>query len=80
MTISGKTGDFWPEEIKRLQKAYNEFKQRKSEGTGSAWGEHYKLAKMLGEMGVNIKGKDSVQIEAITEHILIYRSMPKDDD
>jgi hypothetical protein len=77
MKIPGKTGDFWPEEIERLQQAYAEFKQRKSEGTGSAWGEHYKLALVLRDIGVEVKGKEGAELEYLTEYVLTYRRIPK---
>lgn len=74
--MTGKTGDFWPEEIEQLRQAYAEFKARKSEGTGSAWGEHYKLARVLGQMGVDVKGKEGSEIEHLAEYVLTYRRKP----
>ena len=77
MKIPGKSGDFWPEEIDRLQTAYIEFKRRKSEGTGSAWGEHYKLALVLRNMGIDVKDKEGAELEYLTEYVLTYKRKPK---
>ena len=35
-----REGDFYPEEIERLRRAYLEFLEIRSTSTGSAWGEH----------------------------------------
>lgn len=68
--------DFYPEEIEELRKAYTEFLQIKSEGTGSAFGEHYKLRALLRRMGVTEDFESSSQIENYVEHVLTYGTKP----
>lgn len=68
--------DFFPEEIEKIKKAYFELKRRKSEGTGSAWGEHYVLLKVLRECGVDETFEASSQIENYAEYVIIYGKKP----
>ncbi len=67
---------FYPEEIKRLREAWLKMRQRRSEGTGSAWGEHYILRKILRECGVHIEFESSSQIENYVEHVITYGEAP----
>jgi hypothetical protein len=71
-----KEGDFYPEEIERLRQAYQEFLEIRSESTGSAWGEHYKLRQLLREMGVHEQFESSSQIENYVEHVITYGTKP----
>ncbi|GEM_PF-4720044 len=68
--------DFYPDEIERIKQAYFELKRRKSEGTGSAWGEHYLLLKVLRECGVDAEFEASSQIENYAEQVIIYGKKP----
>ena len=72
-----KFGDFYTEEIDRLTVAYREMKDIKSEGNGSAYGEHMKLALILRECGVHDKMEDSVTVEWYVEEIITYGRKPK---
>lgn len=50
--------------------------QRRSEGTGSAYGEHYILVSILRDCGVEDEFESSSQVENYVEHILIYGEAP----
>ncbi len=68
--------DFYPEEIERLRKAYQDFMEIRSTSTGSAWGEHYKLRLILREMGVHEQFESSSQIENYVEYVITYGKKP----
>ena len=71
-----KKHKFYPEEIKRLDKAWREMMQRRSDGTGSAWGEHYILVSILRDCGVYIEFESSSQIENYVEYVITYEKEP----
>ena len=50
--------------------------QRRSDGTGSAWGEHYILVSILRECGVYIEFESSSQIENYVEYVITYGKEP----
>lgn len=54
-----KRHKFYPEEIVRLEKAWREMIQRRSEGSGSAWGDHYVLVAILRDCGVDAEFESS---------------------
>ncbi len=74
---NGKFGDFYIEEIEKLRDAYREMKEIKSEGNGSAYGEHMKLALILRECGVHDKLEDSATVEWYVEEIITYGRTPR---
>ncbi len=71
-----REGDFYPEEIEKLRRVYMEFLKIRSDSTGSAWGEHYKLRLILREMGVQEEFESSSQIENYVEHVITYGKKP----
>lgn len=77
VTYMEKFGSFYPEEIEKLTTAYREMKEIKSEGNGSAYGEHLKLAKILRECGVHDRLEDSATVEWYIEEIITYGRTPQ---
>lgn len=71
-----KSNKFYPEEIERLRDAWHKMIQRRSEGTGSAYGEHYILVSILRDCGVEDEFESSSQVENYVENILIYGEAP----
>ncbi len=69
--------DFYPEEIEELRRAYIEFCKIKSEQSGSAFGEHYKLRALLRKFGVAEDFESSSQIENYIEWVITYGTKPK---
>lgn len=67
---------FYDEEIEKLRGAYQQMQEVKSEGNGSAFGEHYKLARLLRSFGVSLDFESSSQIENVVEHIITYGEVP----
>jgi hypothetical protein len=64
--------EFTDAEIAKLRRAYENFQEIRSEGNGSAYGEHYVLIKLLRQCGVSPVFEASSQIENMIEHILTY--------
>ncbi len=50
---------------------------RKSGSTGSAFGEHYVLVKILKECGVHEQFESSSQVENYVEYVLTYGRKPE---
>lgn len=50
--------------------------QRRSEGTGSAWGDHYKLVAILRACGVDAEFESSSQVENYVEYVITYGEAP----
>lgn len=71
-----KKHKFYPEEIKRLEKAWQEMMDRRSAGTGSAWGEHYVLVNILRDCGVEAEFESSSQVENYVEYVISYGESP----
>jgi len=71
-----KKHKFYTEEIERLRSAWLKMRQRRSEGTGSAWGEHYILRQILRECGVYVEFESSSQIENYIEYVITYGEAP----
>jgi len=69
-------GDFYDDEIDALRQAYIDMKNIRSDSSGSAMGEHYKLAKILKNMGVHTKFEASSQIENYIEAVLTTGRKP----
>lgn len=68
--------DFYPEEIEKLRVAYQEMMDRRSDGTGSAYGEHYLLVDLLRKFGVEAEFESSSQVENYVEHVITYGTKP----
>ena len=61
-----------------LNQAYLEMLQRKSDGTGSAWGDHYLLVQKLATFGItdiDFEGSGA-RVENFIEHLLTYNEIP----
>ena len=71
-----KKPKFYSEEIERLDKARREMMERRSEGTGSAWGDHYILVGILRDCGVEAKFESSSQVENYVEYVISYGEAP----
>lgn len=71
-----KTHQFYPEEIERITKAYQEMMDRKSDGSGSAFGEHYVLVDILRQCGVDATFESSSQVENYVEYVITYKEAP----
>ena len=71
-----KKPKFYPEEIERLDKAWREMMERRSEGTGSAWGDHYVLVNILRDCGVEAEFESSSQVENYVEYVITYGEAP----
>jgi hypothetical protein len=71
-----KKPQFYPEEIECLKQAWQEMVQRRSEGTGSAWGDHYKLVSILRDCGVDAEFESSSQVENYVEYVITYGEAP----
>jgi hypothetical protein len=71
-----KKHQFYPEEIKRLEQAWREMVDRRSAGTGSAWGDHYILVGILRDCGVEAEFESSSQVENYVEYVITYREAP----
>jgi hypothetical protein len=71
-----KKHQFYPEEIERLEKAWREMMDRRSAGTGSAWGDHYILVGILRDCGVEAEFESSSQVENYVEHVITYGEAP----
>ena len=72
-----KNDDFYPEEIERLRIAWLDMMERKSESSGSAFGEHYILLGILRECGVRDSFESSSQIENYVEYVITYGKRPQ---
>jgi hypothetical protein len=71
-----KKHQFYPEEIERLEKAWREMVDRRSAGTGSAWGDHYILVGILRDCGVEAEFESSSQVENYVEYVITYGEAP----
>jgi hypothetical protein len=71
-----KKPKFYPEEIARLDKAWREMMDRRSAGTGSAWGDHYILVSILRDCGVEAEFESSSQVENYVEYVITYGEAP----
>jgi hypothetical protein len=67
---------FYPQEIKQLTNAWREMMDRRSTGTGSAYGDHYILVNILRNCGVDAKFESSSQVENYVEHVITYGNAP----
>lgn len=67
---------FYPEEIQRLKEAWGEMMERRSAGTGSAWGDHYVLVNILRECGIDAEFESSSQVENYVEYAITYGTAP----
>jgi hypothetical protein len=67
---------FYPEEIERLENAWREMVDRRSAGTGSAWGDHYILVGILRDCGVEAEFESSSQVENYVEYVITYGEAP----
>jgi len=68
--------DFYPEEIERIRQAWLDMMARKSDGSGSAFGEHYVLVNILKECGVHEQFESSSQVENYVEYVITYGKKP----
>jgi hypothetical protein len=68
--------DFYPEEIEELRIAYQRMRDIRSDGSGSASGEHYILVDMLRRFGVEDEFESSSQVENYVEHVITYGTKP----
>lgn len=71
-----KKGVLYPQELQKLDQAYRAMLERRSEGTGSAYGEHHILVSLLREFGISASFESSSQVENFIEHLLIYNEVP----
>jgi len=71
-----KKGVLYQDELKKLDQAYRTMLERRSEGTGSAFGEHHVLVSLLREFGITASFESSSQVENFIEHLLIYNEVP----
>lgn len=71
-----KKHQFYPEEIQHLEEAWREMIERRSAGTGSAWGDHYVLVNILRECGIDVEFESSSQVENYVEYVITYGTAP----
>lgn len=71
-----RKGLLYPEELEELRTAYIEMRERKSEQSGSAYGEHYLLVAILRRFGVTDRFESSSEVETYVEHVLTYNEKP----
>jgi len=71
-----KSGYLYPEELEELRKAYIEMMERKSDNSGSAFGEHYILVSILRKFGITDSFEASAQVENYVEYLLTYNAKP----
>lgn len=50
--------------------------ERRSAGTGSAWGDHYVLVNILRECGIDAEFESSSQVENYVEYAITYGTAP----
>jgi hypothetical protein len=65
-----------PSELDELRTAYVEMRERKSEQSGSAYGEHYLLVAIMRRFGITDRFEASSEVENYVEHLLIYNERP----
>jgi hypothetical protein len=75
MTMA-RTGVLYPNELDELRTAYVEMRERKSEQSGSAYGEHYLLVAIMRRFGITDRFEASSEVENYVEHLLIYNERP----
>lgn len=71
-----KTGYLYPEELERLRTAYIEMMDRKSDYSGSAFGEHYAIVALLKQFGITDIFEASSQVENYVEHLITCNQKP----
>ena len=71
-----RKGLLYSEELEELRTAYLEMRERKSEQSGSAYGEHYLLVAILRRFGVTDRFESSSEVETYVEHVLTYNQKP----
>ena len=74
--MAHKKGYLSESEWQELDKAYREMRDRRSDGTGSAYGEHHLLVALLGKFGIRNSFEASSQVENFIEHLLTYNEIP----
>jgi len=72
----GRSGHLYPEELEELRNAYISMMDRKSDYSGSAFGEHYIIVALLKKFGITDSFEASSQVENYVEHLLIYNQEP----
>lgn len=75
--MAHKKGYLSKSEWTKLDEAYRQMRDRRSDGTGSAYGEHHMLVALLGEFGIRAEFEASSQVENFIEHLLTYNELPE---
>lgn len=71
-----RTGLLYPEELQELRQAYREMLDRKSDNSGSAYGEHYLLVALLRRFGIRDRFEASSEVETYVEYVITYNQRP----
>lgn len=71
-----KTGYLYPDELEKLRTAYIEMMDRKSDYSGSAFGEHYAIVALLKQFGITDTFEASSQVENYVEYLITYNEKP----